>query len=412
MEVKPSLGFYILLSLAAAITAAAQNIFVATSDGKVHTVYYDGDGGLEDRYNTADCGENPSWLTYDHEHNKLWCLDDRLNADSGAVVSFDASDEGELTQISTRVMSSGPVHAKFINDGTGLAVARYGSQGSIQGGISTFNITDSTLSEGANYTFPLLRAADGLPGIQDVARAHAVVPDPTGRYLVVPDLGSDCLRTFAIQPNNVLANGSVIQTPPGSGPRHAVFWSPTPSDPNSALYLFVISELANTITVYDVTYPDSSPMAITPTGPIYDTFGGSIQIKQNCTLVTKARASELSISADNQYLIMSNRNDSSFWAPGPENFSDSLMVLKPTLDALGFLSLDAVQLANAGGQVPRHFSVNGKGDRVAVGTRSRLVILKLNTEGKFEDVPIATLEIDSKGGGEVDLGISHVTWQS
>ena len=412
MKREASSVMYVLLIVAAAVTVAAQNIFVATYDGKVHTVHYDGDGGLEDRSNTAACGENPTWLTYDHEHNKLWCLDERKNSDQGAIVSFDASEEGELTQINTRTVSSGPVHAKFINNRTGFAVARYGSQESLQGGVSTFNITDFTLSEGANYTFSLFRAADGWPGIQDVARAQAVVPDPTGKFLVVPDLGSDCLRIFTIQPNNVLTDGPIIQAPPGSGPRHAVFWSPNPSDANSALYLFVVSELANTITVYYVSYPDPSRIAFMPTGLIYDTFGGLIQGQQNCSLVTSARASELSISPDNKYIVVSNRNDFSFSAPAPENFSDSLMVLKPTLDLFGSLRLDAVQLANAGGQVPRHFSFNEQGDRIAIGTRTRLIILKLNTEGKFDDVPAATLEIDSKAGGEVDLGISNVLWQS
>ena len=85
---------------------------------------------------------------------------------------------------------------------------------------------------------------------QDAPHEHEVILDPTGSFIVVPDLGADLLRIFAInKTTNMLSESSTYATPPGTGPRHGTFLST-----GNATYLFVIAELANTITSYSVTY--------------------------------------------------------------------------------------------------------------------------------------------------------------
>lgn len=56
--------------------------------------------------------------------------------------------------------------------------------------------------------------------------AHAVVPDPSGRFLVVPDLGADRLFTYrfdARQRALAPADPAFVTVPPAGAPRHALF---------------------------------------------------------------------------------------------------------------------------------------------------------------------------------------------
>jgi 6-phosphogluconolactonase (cycloisomerase 2 family) len=88
------------------------------------------------------------------------------------------------------------------------------------------------------------------PTRQDVPHEHEVILDPTGCFIVVPDLGADLLRIFAInKKTSMLSESSTFAVAPGSGPRHGTFLKTA-----DATYLFVISELSNTIASYSVAY--------------------------------------------------------------------------------------------------------------------------------------------------------------
>ncbi|KAH0150557.1 3-carboxy-cis,cis-mucoante lactonizing enzyme, partial [Aureobasidium melanogenum] len=80
-------------------------------------------------------------------------------------------------------------------------------------------------------------------------------------------------------------------------------------------------------------------------------------------------AAEIAISPDNRFLIVSNRNNTSFDIPNPSPHnttsipSDSLSTFALQKDG----SLKHIQLWPAGGMFPRHFSLNKWGDLLAVG---------------------------------------------
>jgi 6-phosphogluconolactonase (cycloisomerase 2 family) len=92
-----------------------------------------------------------------------------------------------------------------------------------------------------------------VPGRQDAAHLHETILDPTGKFLLVPDLGSDLVRVFHITSTKYfdfemqIAQSLVVA--PGSGPRHGTFLKL-----GSKTLFYLISELANTITTYDVAY--------------------------------------------------------------------------------------------------------------------------------------------------------------
>jgi 6-phosphogluconolactonase (cycloisomerase 2 family) len=77
--------------------------------------------------------------------------------------------------------------------------------------------------------------------------------DPTDSFIVVPDLGADLVRIFSINhETSELTPVEPFVVPAGSGPRHGAFLVQ-----NDQTYFFLISELANTVVSYEVTYePD------------------------------------------------------------------------------------------------------------------------------------------------------------
>lgn len=78
-----------------------------------------------------------------------------------------------------------------------------------------------------------------------------MILDPTGSFIVVPDLGADLLRIFSInETTNLLSESSTYAVIPGTGPRHGTFLKTDAG----ATYLFIISELANSVASYSVNY--------------------------------------------------------------------------------------------------------------------------------------------------------------
>ncbi|KAI9875300.1 MAG: hypothetical protein M1823_007507, partial [Watsoniomyces obsoletus] len=126
------------------------------------------------------------------------------------------------------------------------------------GGVSFWkfdneNIQDVKVPD--QRVFPKLAKPGDSP--QDVPRAHQVVPDPSGRFAVVPDLGADKLRVLGVDTSGMAVLDELeYQLPKGTGPRHAVFFKHAPSsNAPSAQYLLVLNELANSIITFNVTYP-------------------------------------------------------------------------------------------------------------------------------------------------------------
>lgn len=116
--------------------------------------------------------------------------------------------------------------------------------------MSSFSISDpAALAPIQSDTFTIPQ-----PGVdpirQNAPHPHEAFLDPTGQFLLVPDLGADLVRVFLLD-GETLERTAVapLVAAPGSGPRHGVFLV---TETNTFLYL--VSELTSTITVYDVLY--------------------------------------------------------------------------------------------------------------------------------------------------------------
>lgn len=109
-------------------------------------------------------------------------------------------------------------------------------------------------------TFTYQMTAPGpVASRQDAPHPHGVVVDPTGRFVLVPDLGADVVRVFHVNPlTGLLEPIEPLAVNPGSGPRHGVFWSPHGSNSTSSdVYLYLVQELSNELSGFRVTYSEN-----------------------------------------------------------------------------------------------------------------------------------------------------------
>lgn len=377
-------------------------IIVASNNGLLHTLHFWEDGlqfSLSETNQHNGCGTNPTWLTLGPS-DRLWCLDEGLSSAQASVNRFTLSLDGNLAHAERINISAGPVQSVEIDNGRGLAVACYGGEFPIQGGVTTLVTSVSgNIESGKFLALPPLDSAGPEPA-QTVARAHGTALDPTGRFLVVPDLGADMVRVFSVQNGT----GSIkfenqVKMLAGSGPRHAAFWrQPDATDFASPAYLYVLSEYTSTITVFKAVYTPAS-LALEYTGQTLSTLGNY------STSASYAAAAEIAITPDERFVVVSNRNDTSFASPS----SDSLAVFKihPSDGRLEFQ-----QLARAGGRWPRHFEINTGGDRVLVALQrdSKIVILSRDADTGIIWNLVATLDIDTTDADGRDTGLNAAIW--
>lgn len=108
-----------------------------------------------------------------------------------------------------------------------------------------------------NQTFELSEPGPN-PDRQDAPHPHGAFLEPTGRYIVVPDLGADLVRVFRVEDGDGGLGWTALDplvAAPGSGPRHAAFLAT-----GGKTYMYLVSELANTVTGYTVKYNCNSTL--------------------------------------------------------------------------------------------------------------------------------------------------------
>lgn len=199
------------------------------------------------------------------------------------------SDTGELRWVSAvPVKGSDPCHVHPSPDGRYLYVSNY----------SSGSLTILPRSNSGHLAAPLMVVSYGggsgaVPSRQVGAHVHFATTVPDGRYLVVCDLGNDCLYCYPLQPgceSRPLALDRVkrVALPHGSGPRQVKF-SPC------GHFAYVMGELDGCVYLFD--YDD-----------------GRFTLKQSTVLaeVWEQEAhggGELALSPDGRFLYASNRGD-------------------------------------------------------------------------------------------------------
>ncbi|KAL8849072.1 MAG: hypothetical protein Q9221_005916 [Calogaya cf. arnoldii] len=416
-----------LTALVATTSVSATKLYVSSYDGNITT--FDFTKTANASYNLAlidknpDCAPNPSWLQLDLKNRNLFCLNENFaSTTNGSLVSFKLAEEGKTSPSLKKITNStipaaAPVHSALYNGKNGtqlLAVAHYINA------LSTYTITPSTaqftLSQHFNFTGP----AGPVPIRQAVPRPHQIIIDPMKKYIVVPDLGSDIIRIFYINPTTLqLSERPSIPVPKGAGPRHGVFHlTPRATKSRGATHFYLLTEISAQILSFDVAYlPNNGGMTFTPIGKAVWAYGSGAGLDP---IVAKGLApAEITVGYLRNgatQLIVSNRNATFFSNvknPDPKNstaiVSDSLATFSLTspskMAANSTASIGEGKLTPAGGLYPRSFSISPNGDMIAIGlqTSGRVAVFhRCMDTGAIGKEAVAAYE----GLGEV----SSVVW--
>ncbi|GHF29875.1 hypothetical protein GCM10010218_08830 [Streptomyces mashuensis] len=280
----------------------------------------DGTGTLTPVHRLAgDTLPNPSYLALSPGRGVLYAVSE---TDEGAAAAFSLADPArpEMLGAPVPVRGDGPTHLAVA--GSVLLTANYGS-----GSVSVLPVRTGGALGAPAAVYPH-RGSGPVTGRQAGPHAHAVVPDPSGRWVLATDLGTDTVWIYAIDPLSGLpVPHGQARLRPGSGPRHLVFH---PRGDRA----YVLNELEPTLTVcrWDADTGTLEPGAVTrvvPDGAADPTY-----------------PSAPVISADGRLLWAANRGD------------DSIATL--ALDAAG----DTCELrstVSCGGHWPRDLTAHPDG---------------------------------------------------
>lgn len=412
----------LVLSLAAAVSAT--NLYVSSYAGNVTALSLSASNGvstLEKAGSYPQCGPSPSWLTIDSSRGLFFCLNEGLTSPNGSLSSFTINDDGSLAYVQNTTTIAGPVSGTLYGSSAGrrgIALAHYTGSS-----LSTFYLDGAGhFSPNEYFTFSLTSPGPN-PVRQEAPHPHEAITDPTGQYILVPDLGADLVRIYSWSAGNLrLTQHDPLQTASGSGPRHAAFYTAHGTS-GGTTYMYLAAELASTVTGYAVTYEPNNGGLTFKQIYVSSTYGFLAQPPGNAP-------AEILVTPDNSFVMISNRNASDAVIPVPitdrnasnyfpqltyanANSSDSIPAVEES-DSISTFKINAdgtlsfVQLAPSGGSWPRSMAVSPDGSMVAVGLQyaNRTVVYERDVGIGLLGSVLASVEMDGPGEGNV----TSVVW--
>ncbi|KAI8944860.1 Lactonase, 7-bladed beta-propeller-domain-containing protein [Xylaria longipes] len=227
-------------------------------------------------------GSNYSWMRYKKSTDTVYAVNE-----NGMEVTAFKLDHLDVKGGNSANGSAGVVFLEFNGDGTRMIGAGYGS--------SMLDVWD-TSAAGAPKLLKSVNVTSSYPGSGPLGnKPHQALFDPTGDWLVVPDLGADQLL-IADAKNDSYKIINAVSLKAGSGPRHGGFIK---SDDKT--FFVVACELSNEVHLYEFKYSDNGPDLVHLAEQ--STYGPDIKPKN----ATSAAAGALLIASNSRDIYISNR---------------------------------------------------------------------------------------------------------
>lgn len=248
---------------------------------------------------------NPSWLCANAAGTRLYVANEHEGAEGGSgEVSAYAREPGSgaLTLLNSVASGGGrPVHLSLDTNERHLFVANYGG-GSVavlalaaDGGLGARLSLHRHAELFGDVVLGPQPAALSCPGSfaisdHDGPHAHMAQLDPSGRFLLVSDLGLDSIISWRFDAGSGgLSAPQLFSASPGAGPRHFVF------HPQQAEACYVLNEEASTLAWLHF---DGATGRLSPRAEVSSLPGG---------FQGTSFASDLRCSADGRFLYCLNR---------------------------------------------------------------------------------------------------------
>jgi 6-phosphogluconolactonase len=228
--------------------------------------------------------ENPALFTLTGDATRLYCVHGGRNLISAFDVDRHTGKLALLNQIDCQ--GNNPVDSALDPTERFLVIANYGS-----GAVAVAPIGEDGRLEEVRQVISLEGTPGPDPKQQTSSHPHAVIFDPTGQFVIIPDKGFDRTFFFRFQDGRLTpTEQGFVASAPGAAPRHATFHPTLP-------VLYVNNELDSTVTVFDWTAGRATERQVIPT--VLSGHAG-----RNTT-------AEIAASPCGQYLYVSNRGQDS-----------------------------------------------------------------------------------------------------
>ncbi len=273
--------------------------------------------------------ENPSILTIHPNRKYLYASNELSNyrgERSGSVTAFSIDPKTAALTLLNRVSAKGGTTAHLVVDRTGkcLLVANYGADA----GVATFPIQDDgSLGEA---TTVIKHTGSSTGPRQKAPHPHSVNLSPDNRFVFVPDLGTDKVFSYQLDP----AKATIAPNAPpfvavtqGSGPRHFAF------HPNGQ-FTYTLGEMGSLVTV-----------------SAYDRAGGTMKERQTVSTIPKDFT-----GVNNSAHIVAHPSGKFLYASNRGHDSIAVFTIDPKKG-----TLTAVEQVSTQGKIPRGFAVDPTG---------------------------------------------------
>lgn len=301
---------------------------------------------------------NPSFLAVSPDRRTLYAVSEsgpREEGTEGEIFAFGVEpDTGTLTTLgAVGSCGVGPCHVTVEPRGEFLFATNY-----VGGTVAMIALESDGLLREASHCEELAGSGPN-PERQEAPHPHSTCVDPSGRFVFVPDLGTDKVRLYEIDRNGAAlrpAETPEISVPGGAGPRHMVLHS-------SGKTAYVANELDGTVSQLAIDLERGSGETVRTIPALPEDAG-----EEHAT-------ADIHFGPEERYLYISNRDQSSIacFSVDPQTHQ---------LELLGQVG--------SGGERPRNFAVDPTGS----------YILAANLDSDW----IALFEIDPETGSPVETG--------
>ncbi len=265
--------------------------FASGENAGIHAFGFDSDKGTLKPLKRATGVQSPFFIALSPDKRFLYSIDEFGGKDN-FVAAFAIEGRGGDLRPLNRQNTRGTASCFVDVDPTGksVLVANYSS-----GSVASFPVKeDGSLGEASAFFQHSGSSAD--PQRQKGPNAHCFVISPDNKHALAADLGIDKIMIYTLDASKAKLAPNEAQPfaklTPGSGPRHLAF------NPNGKL-VYVINELANTITVFD-----------------WNASDGTLKEKQTIATLPKdftgkSYTADLKITPDGKHLYGTNRGHDS-----------------------------------------------------------------------------------------------------
>jgi len=243
---------------------------------------------------------SPGWLTLDRRNDILYLIDEGIGKPKGTLVTYELP-ERKISTGESLFQPPKEVHRLDINAG-GVAATPFGNHSRLavpqysEGTLQIFNITTRETPKLVSTLFLQGGYPKGpIKGRQETSHPHHAVLDPSGKYLLVPDLGLDLVHVYSVdKSSHALERRAPIPAPPGSGPRHGVFWRSNAGH----MMFYLVGELDATVIAYEVKYSmEDGQLRLNLTqSAVVDTIDKELKLPLNSDGSTRVAPAEIVVS--------------------------------------------------------------------------------------------------------------------